>query len=295
MYYNMHIKGILAAFIYILSSGICTGQEKYAILIGIGNYPADSGWNVIHGNNDISILEAKLVKQGVPLNNIIKLIDEQATKSGIYEAFDYTLAKVEKGDVVYIHFSGHGQQVTDLNGDEEDGWDEAWIPYDARKEYISGIYEGQNHLIDDELNKVLMRFRVKIGPSGKIIVVADACHSGSSTRGLHDEDEEQLVRGTAERFHLPQSGIPKRVKTEPEEWLLVAACKPNETNHEYRDSSGIWYGTLSYVISRDNVDFSQSKYVDVLNNWNDTVKSINKRARDIMNDGRPSHRSPYLF
>ena len=290
----INIRAFLVA-LFILSSAICSGQEKHAILVGIGNYPIDSGWNEIHGNNDISILETRMIEQGVLPENIIKLVDNQATKSGICEAFERTLTKVKKDDVVYVHFSGHGQQVTDLNGDEEDGWDEAWIPYDARKEYQEGVYEGENHLIDDELNKILMRFRVKIGPSGKLVIVADACHSGSGTRGLHDDDDDDFVRGTGDRFTFPQTKYNIHPKAVPEEWLYVAACKPNESNHEYKAPTGIWYGTLSYVISQDDTDFTKSKYVDVLKIWNETVRTINKRSKDITNDGRPSKRSSYLF
>lgn len=293
-YYHRHIK-VLHVVLIILASVICTGQDKYAILIGIGNYPDGSGWTEIHGNNDVHILEARMVGQGIPSENIIKLIDDQATKSGICEAFEQTLAKVKKNDVVYVHFSGHGQQVTDLNGDEEDGWDEAWIPYDARKDYQEGVYEGENHLIDDELNKILMRFRVKVGPSGKLVVVADACHSGSGTRGFCDDDDNGFVRGTGDRFTIPQTKYNLRPKAEPEEWLFVAACKPNESNYEYMTPTGIWYGTLSYVISKDDSDFTKSKYIDVLKIWNETVRIINKRSRNISNDGRPSKKSSYLF
>ena len=41
----------------------------------------------------------------------------------------------------------------DDNGDEEDGLDEALIPYDAQFWYAPGEYEGQNHLRDDELGE----------------------------------------------------------------------------------------------------------------------------------------------
>lgn len=41
------------------------GQSRLALLIGIGNYPEGSGWNLIHGNNDISIIWDALIRQGV--------------------------------------------------------------------------------------------------------------------------------------------------------------------------------------------------------------------------------------
>ncbi len=279
----------------LFQADICNGQNKYALLIGIGDYPEKSGWNKIHGDNDIPIIKDCLIKQGFESSNIATLINSDATKAAIFEKFDNILSKVSKGDLIYIHFSGHGQQVTDLNGDESDGWDEAWIPYDAKRDYSVGVYEGQYHLIDDELNQLFMKFRVKLGPSGKIVVVADACHSGGGSRGLHDDEDEDYVRGTGYRFELPQVTLNKKAKSEPEEWLFVAACKPNESNHEYKSPSGTWYGTLSYVISTDNSVYNSSKYKEVLERWNNSIRSINVRAKDIMNNGQPSRRSAYLF
>ena len=107
----------------------CMGQNYHAVLIGIGQYPSSSGWSTIHGDNDIPLIKASLINQGFPDENITTILNEQATKECILNSFESLLSRIGKGDVVYIHFSGHGQQITDLNGDEDDGYDEAWIPY----------------------------------------------------------------------------------------------------------------------------------------------------------------------
>lgn len=99
-------------------------------------------------------------------------------------------ASCKQGDVVYIHYSGHGQQMTDVHNDEKDGLDECWIPYDAYRK-ASATYHGEKHLTDDELNVYLNAIRNKIGAKGKLLVVIDACHSGDGTRG----DEDEVVRG----------------------------------------------------------------------------------------------------
>jgi hypothetical protein len=31
------------------------------------------------------------------------------------------------GDIIYLHFSCHGQPFEDMNGDEADGWDESYL------------------------------------------------------------------------------------------------------------------------------------------------------------------------
>lgn len=59
--------------------------------------------------------------------------------------------------------------MMDLNGDEEDGLDEALIPYDALFWYLPGVYEGEKHFSDDELGEWIDRFRCKLGKSGQIL------------------------------------------------------------------------------------------------------------------------------
>lgn len=280
--------------ILLLASISMTAQNRYALLIGIGDYPQDSGWNKIHGDNDVSIIKTLLLQQGFVEDNIMVLKNAEATKSGILSAMDQLRGKAQTGDVVYIQFSGHGQQVTDLNGDEEDHFDEAWIPYDAKKKYVAGEYEGQNHILDDELNKYLNGLRSKVGIRGKIVLVADACHSGSGSRGLGD-DEEVYVRGTDEKFIIPGGGANIVRKEEPVYWLYVGACKPYQTNYEYKTADGVFYGSLSYVIASGNSNLVTSDYRDVINQWRKALVEITRYPQDMDDEGRPSRRSDMMF
>ncbi len=278
----------------LLASISTTAQNRYALLIGIGNYPQDSGWNSIHGDNDVSIIKTLLLEQGFIEDNIIVLKNAEATKSGILSAMDRLRDNAQSGDVVYIQFSGHGQQVTDLNGDEEDHFDEAWIPYDAKKKYVVGEYEGQNHILDDELNKYLNGLRSKVGIRGKIVLVADACHSGSGSRGLGDDDDV-YVRGTDEKFIIPGGGANIMRKEDPVYWLYVGACKPYQTNYEYKTADGVFYGSLSYVIANGNSNLVTSDYRDVINQWRKALVEITRYPQDMDDEGRPSRRSDMMF
>ncbi|MBD0259733.1 MAG: caspase family protein, partial [Cytophagales bacterium] len=89
--------------------------------------------------------------------------------------------------VVFLHFTGHGQQIVDDNDDETDGFDEALIPIDAPYNYRQKGYHGENHLRDDEFGRLLDRMRRKVGTAGEVIFTIDACHSGSVTRGEEAE------------------------------------------------------------------------------------------------------------
>src|SRR5690606_38059030 len=157
-------------------------SEKHALIIAIGDYPAEGGWSQISSANDVPLIKSALLTQGFAESNITTLIDNQATKQGIEDAFTALAKRIKKGDIVVIHYSGHGQQIFDDNGDEVDGLDEAIVPYDAFVKYTNN-YKGENHLRDDELGNIIANFRNKLGENGQLLVILDSCHSGSATRG----------------------------------------------------------------------------------------------------------------
>lgn len=159
--------------------------QRHALLIGIGNYPANGGWRKTNAQNDLALIGETLKTQGFSAENILTLKDSAATQKGILRVWEEQfLPRIQKGDVVYFQFSGHGQQVADNNGDELDGYDEAIVPYDSPLRYKAGVYQGENLIRDDDLNRLFTDLRKKLGPSGHLMVVLDACHSGTGTRGM---------------------------------------------------------------------------------------------------------------
>lgn len=46
------------------------------------------------------------------------------TRKNIEDAFRRIAEYSNAGDVVFVHYSGHGGRVVDTSGDEEDGYDE---------------------------------------------------------------------------------------------------------------------------------------------------------------------------
>lgn len=223
-------------------------QTKRALVIGIGEQE-DCSWVNINGDKDVPYVKEMLIRFGY--NDITTLINKQATKAGIVSAFKKLTRRCKEGDMIYIHFSGHGQQVTDVNGDEwPDTLDEAWIPYDAYLKYDAKHYKGENHLIDDEINTLLTNIRNRIGPDGALLVVVDACHSGGSTRG---EDIGETVRGVFDVFEIPGRHKGKSNKM-AEQWLTLSACKDYQLNQEMKSPQ---LGRLTYALycitENDNV------------------------------------------
>lgn len=223
---------------------------KRALVIGIGSYPAETGWPAIHGDNDVAIAVDYLQRAGFESAHIATLLNEQATYQGIRDAFRSLIDKAEDGDMIYIHFSGHGQRITDVDGDEairnpkRAGYDEAWIPYDAHVSYKEGVYEGEHHLIDDEINGYLASLRSKIGDAGRIIVIADACHSEGFSRAA---EEAPVCRGLASDFVIPEDKL-RPVTDQPSydiTWIAISACRSFQSNFEYKNTQGALTSALA--------------------------------------------------
>jgi hypothetical protein len=65
-------------------------------------------------------------------------------------------------------FSGHGGQTKDLDGDEEDGYDEVIYPVDFRQ---------AGHIVDDEMHEIMVK---PLAAGVRLTAIFDSCHSGSA-------------------------------------------------------------------------------------------------------------------
>lgn len=238
------MKRLTTLLLLIMCMAPCQAVTHRALIFGLGKQ-LDTNWARIHGDNDIYFVRQML--QTLGYTDIIALRNEQATKQAMVDAFHSLAARCQRGDHVYIHYSGHGQLITDLDGDERlkwssahGMWDESWIPYDAYMVY-GPEDRGEKHLTDDEVALLLQDIRQKIGSRGELIVVVDACHSGDATAG-HDTP----VRGVDQKFVLPRTGTEQQAtETSEEQWLTICACQPYQLCQEMRMPQA---GKLTYAL-----------------------------------------------
>lgn len=208
------------------------------MVIGLGEQ-LDKSWGKINGDKDVPLVATMLKSNG--FTDIVTLVNSKATKARITNAFNSLINRSQKGDIIYIQFSGHGQMMTDMNGDEKDGMDEAWIPYDAYLTYCAKD-KGEKHLSDDEIAQYMTRLRAKIGNEGTIAVVVDACHSGDSTRDVCEQDSV-VVRGVDVDFKIPGKRTKISTTRTSETWLTLSACQDFQLNQEY---NGV--GKLTHIL-----------------------------------------------
>ena len=98
-----------------------------------------------------------------------QLLRADCTSANVIAALRAAAARLKKGDLFFLTYSGHGGQVPDVNGDEldNDRQDETWCLYDRQ-------------LIDDELWTLWGRFKAGV----RILVLSDSCHSGTATNPI---------------------------------------------------------------------------------------------------------------
>lgn len=254
------VPGILFALTLFLAFQSLAAPKKLALVVALANYPPENNWAKISSDNDVALIKQALIVQGFQPDDIMMIADAQGTKSGIVSAIKTLTQKAQKGDVVVIHFSSHGQQIYDDDGDEIDGYDEAIVPYDAGLYFAPGIYEGERHLRDDELGALVTTLREKVGPEGNVLVIMDSCHSGTGTRALRsfrgtevkfqpDGYSPRIKEGTDVGFAESGSTRADDLKLAP--MVLLSGASQDEVNYEYYDYySGINYGSLSYAFSK---------------------------------------------
>lgn len=238
---------LLIFAIFTLISTICSAQQRRALLIGIANYPSESGWRTIHSDTDVKLLKDLLS----PTYEVKSLIDSQATYNNITKKLDELSVLTSKGDTILLLFSCHGQQM--LGSDEPDSLDEALIPYDAISKY-SNKYKGENHLRDNELSNKIDKIRNRAGKNGLVVVLLDACHSGDSFRG--DNENEQNYRGGYPVFGeraeciVPRQKELKSIVNLPAsdalaDVIYIGACQSYQINEEVITQNNTWCGSLT--------------------------------------------------
>jgi hypothetical protein len=152
-------------------------MAKYALCIGINDYPGTDS-DLSGCVNDAHDWSNTLGDRGFQVR---MLLDAQASRAALISAIKQTISGAASGDTVVLTYSGHGTWVPDRSGDEPDGRDEAWCPYDIGT---------AGPLLDDDLHDLLNARQ----SGARILMISDSCHSGSVTRGDETDLDAELPR-----------------------------------------------------------------------------------------------------
>lgn len=155
-----------------------TAPSSWALIIGISdyiNFGDEIGGDLPGARFDaLGFRDVLVARYGFRNENVKLLLDHDATRDRITgELGEWLPSIVKPGDLVVVYYAGHGSQIWDTNGDEEDGLDETICPADV----IKG--SSDKDIPDDELNALLNAI-----PTDNIAVVLDNCHAGTGTRAV---------------------------------------------------------------------------------------------------------------
>jgi hypothetical protein len=210
-------------------------SNKVALLFGINDYPGSS--------NDLNgcLNDLETVREHLPDFQMRIFRDREVTGKCFKDQVLYAFQNAVAGDVIYIHYSGHGSFVPDKNNEEIDGYDECLYLYDGP-------------LIDDETGQLFL-----MKPEGVVLIVAmDCCYSGTNTRFY-----------TGSRFYPPKKYTPayrriKRAFRSDMNYILLSACTENETSSDALINN-TWQGAFTfYAFSCLSRNLTYRKWYDLI-------------------------------
>lgn len=124
------------------------------------------------------------------------------------------------------------------------------------------------------LNEYFRKIRTRIGKNGFVYAVIDACHAGSSYRGVENEDSI-IIRGTNRGFSssgklfVPRINKASQIRIESSKSMsdvcLIEACRSYQTNAEIKEN-GVYYGPLSFYVNEELKKTPLNKNTDWIGN-----------------------------
>lgn len=221
--------------------------DRYALVIGISAYK-NQNLRLKYAEKDAKDFRNSLLKYGkFKKDNIRLLTNNQASRENIRKSIEGWLKMAtQKNDFIIIFFSGHGTQIVDSDGDENDGLDECIVPYDV------DINDNSSLISDDQFATWVRNLG-----SDRILIIFDNCFSGGAAKqkgillpGIKGGKVEDDFTQDISR-EVPRRGT-----------ALLAASKPEQVSFESDEfKNGIFTHYLIESIS-SKADDNLNRIID---------------------------------
>ncbi|KZP13791.1 hypothetical protein FIBSPDRAFT_866024 [Athelia psychrophila] len=310
-------------------------QRKKALLIGI-NYTGTS--NALQGcHDDVRNMTRFLVSKGYPTDekSMIVLTDDRQgplnpTSANMLAAIDWLVS--EPNTCCFLHYSGHGGQVKDPDGDRDSGFDDTIVPVD---------FEKNGQLDSDLLHRHLVS---KLHPTSSLFVVFDCCHSGSAIelpfvyrsdadgnvslvdnvrQGMHlitaarnlfeggfsmskTQDAKQLLAGAQSFFHglkhrgehqeegLGEEHFVEDWNTENKTVCMYSGCRDDQTAAD-ASIAGEHVGAMSWAFLQAMQSNPNQSYIQVLQSTRQLLKDRYKQIPQLSVGRKMDLNTPLIF
>lgn len=233
-YYQLLFSVMIFSF---LNGYAQTKPNRYMLCVGINNYSGDAKtttfktWDDreiknLHGClNDVDTI-SKLFQKYYQFDkaNIVRLLDQQASRNAIVDSLKSMAGRCKKGDYFVFFYSGHGSTgFENSNQTTLKGYRNTIVPANAKDKNVFDID-------NVEFNALFLNF-IKKGV--KLTVITDCCHSGTNTRGatLIDADSSREVESAPPHVSSVIENI-HTIRLDSLGALTIGACQDNQESKE---------------------------------------------------------------
>ncbi|KAF8581082.1 peptidase C14 [Ramaria rubella] len=284
----------------------CTGRKK-ALCIGI-NYVGLSGELRGCHNDARNVVNFLCSRFSYKQDDIVVLMDNTPdprkipTRANIIAAMQWLVRDARPNDSLFFHYSGHGGQTKDLDGDEDDGFDEVIYPVD---------YQSTSHIVDDDMHMIMVKalppgcrltaiFDVYLpyiySTDGKIKEPNLALEAGqglfSAATSYMRGDMSGVMTGVTSIFKTATGGGKKaeeysrQTRTSPADVISWSGCKDSQTSADTVEA-GKATGAMSFAFIRALSENPQQTYSQLLNSLRGILKSSGYDQKPQLSSSHP--------
>jgi len=254
--------------------------KKEALLVGVGKY--QNGDSLPGIDLDIQQMKKLLERRGF---HVRVLFNQDATLSNVTNTLK-SYHRLTANDSFFFYNSSHGTQIPDVNGDEDDALDEAYVLYDVNE----NISNEHGLLIDDHLDTLLARI------PAKKVMIADTCHSGTMYKSFSRKAKTKSMQVASNFKFMNKERVSGKIE-KPTNLVVFGASQDEQKS--VATSSGSLFTEAFYDAwkSNPNISFKNMQRAttlhieDICNNiqeirpYNPTLYSTNQNFIDQpMND-----------
>ncbi|KAI0245292.1 peptidase C14, caspase domain-containing protein [Lactifluus subvellereus] len=168
------------------------------------------------------------------------------TKSNIIRAMQWLVQDAKPNDSLFFHYSGHGGQTEDLDGDEDDGYDEVIYPVD---------YETAGHIVDDYSTEGKIKEPNLTVEASQGLLGAVSSYARGDMRGVLKSVTGFVKTATTAR----------QTKSSPADVISWSGCKDSQTSADAVED-GSPTGAMSYAFIAALTEQPQQSYQELLVN-----------------------------
>jgi uncharacterized caspase-like protein len=241
-------------------------QNAHAVIIGINKYQDQKIPNLTFACADAEgvyqiLTDPELGR--IPPDNVILLLDEEATQRNIRSAIGTKIPKrAGEQDMVYIYYAGHGSPVMDPKSRSRDGMEKYLVPTDAELDDLRAT-----GISMDEIQRFFGWIESK-----QVMFFIDSCYSGEAGGRTFQNPLHQTRNLLSAEFLEDLAG---------EGRLVVTACDVNEVSLETPD---IGHGLFThYLIEglKGVADKDQDGLVTIHELYDYVYEQVSQHARKL--------------